>query len=273
MANQLTVVIACKNEAATIRGCIESARMVADEILVADSLSTDHTLDLVRQMGGCRIIQREFINFSNFKNWALGHCTHPWVLVLDADERLSDELVGEIRGILADDDPPFDAYRVISKVFFLGRLIRHSRLEPPHLDPVLPCAVCRFGHESVHESIRVDTGRVGWLRARLLHYTYRSFVHWTEKQNHYTTLWAQDKYMAGARVTALGILMRPLLRFLKVYFWQAGFLDGTIGLIVCLSSMYYTFLKCVKLWEITHASTAQGAAPRDLSTGNQEAAA
>jgi glycosyltransferase involved in cell wall biosynthesis len=273
MANRLSVVIACKNEAANIRGCIESARKVADEILVADSLSTDPTLDIVRQMGGCRVIQREFINFSNFKNWALGHCTHPWALVLDADERLSDELVGEIREILAGGDPPFDAYRVVSKIFFLGRLIRHSGCSHPTSIRFFRRAVCRFGPESVHESIRVDMGRVGWLRARLLHYTYRSLAQRTEKQNHYTTLAAQDKYKAGARVSGLGILVRPLLNFLKLYFWQAGFLDGTAGLIVCLSSMNSTFLKYAKLWEITHGSADQGAAPGELRADNQEAAA
>ena len=204
MANQLSVVIACKNEAANIRGCIESARKVADEILVADSLSTDPTLDIVRQMGGCRIIQREFINFSNFKNWALGHCTHPWALVLDADERLTDELVDEIRGILAGDDPPFDAYRVVSKIFFLGRLIRHSGCGHPTSIRFFRRAVCRFGPESVHESIRVDTSRVGWLRARLLHYTYRSLAQRTEKQNHYTTLAAQDKHEARSASQRIG---------------------------------------------------------------------
>ena len=88
-----------QNEAANIRECIESVRGVADEILVADSLSTDGTLDVVRELGNCRIIEREFVDYSNF-NSAIPQASHPWVLVVDADERVTEPLADEMRGIL-----------------------------------------------------------------------------------------------------------------------------------------------------------------------------
>ena len=87
--SKLTVLIPAKNERLNIRPCIESARAIADEILVADSGSTDGTLDIISRIGGCRVIERELIDFSDFKNWAIPQATHPWVLILDADERIT----------------------------------------------------------------------------------------------------------------------------------------------------------------------------------------
>jgi len=109
MPAKLTVLIPCRNEAANILACIESVRGVADEILVADSLSTDETLEIVRRTGCCRIIEREFVNHADFKNWAIPQAAHPWVLVVDADERMTAALAAEIREILNRDDPSKDA--------------------------------------------------------------------------------------------------------------------------------------------------------------------
>src|SRR6185295_2095577 len=102
----VTVLIPCKNERMNIRPCIEPARLVADEILVADSGSTDETMDIVREIGGCRLIEREFVNYTDFKNWAIPQASHPWVLVVDADERVTPELAAEIRRVIrhAPDD-------------------------------------------------------------------------------------------------------------------------------------------------------------------------
>ncbi len=100
MAEQLTVIIPCKDEALNIRGCIDSALKVADELLIADSGSSDETLQIARSMGAVRIVQREYVNSGDFKNWAIPQASHPWVLILDADERIPDQLAAEIRAIL-----------------------------------------------------------------------------------------------------------------------------------------------------------------------------
>jgi len=249
----LTVLIPCRNESHNIRACVESVRPLADEILVADSLSTDDTTDIVRRMGDCRLIEREFVDHADFKNWAIPQAAHPWILQLDADERLTDGLASEVRGVLERDDPKRDAYRLRFESFFLGRPIRHCGWNRSTVIRLFRRDACRYGQARVHERLEVNPDRVGALQGKILHYTCRSLARWTEKQNRYTTFWAEDQHAAGRRTGWLGILLRPPLRFLQLYVFRGGFLDGTTGLVVCLSSMFYTFLKYAKLWQLSRA--------------------
>ena len=104
MRAKLTCLVPCKNEAANIEACIESFREIADEVLIADSGSTDETKEIVRALGGCKLIEREFVNYADFKNWAIPQATNEWVLIVDADERITPELAAEIRALL--ENPP-----------------------------------------------------------------------------------------------------------------------------------------------------------------------
>jgi glycosyltransferase involved in cell wall biosynthesis len=249
MPEKLTVLIPCRNEAHNIRACIDSVRAVADEILVADSLSTDNTLEIVRETGVCRIIEREFIDYAGFKNWAIPQAAHAWVLVVDADERMTEPLAAEIREILAHENTVLDAYRMRRENFFLGRRIRHCGWNRSWITRLFRRDTCRYGAARVHEDLTVSPDRVGRFRGKLLHYTCISLSSWMEKQTRYATIWAEDHHAAGRKTSGPGILLRPFLRFWQLYLLRGGFLDGTPGLIVCLSNMAYTFLKYALLWQ------------------------
>src|SRR3954454_18487741 len=116
--SKLTVLIPCKDESQHIAACIESVRPLADEILVADSGSTDGTLEIVREIGGCRIIEREYVNSADFKNWAIPQARHGWVMILDADERITPRLAKEINALL-EGSPARDGYHIYRANYFL----------------------------------------------------------------------------------------------------------------------------------------------------------
>lgn len=254
MPEKLTVLIPCRNESHNIRECVESVRPVADEILVADSLSTDDTTDIVRRLGDCRLIEREFVDHADFKNWAIPQAAHEWILQIDADERLTDRLADEIRGVLAHDDPNRDGYAVRFDNYFLGHPIRHCGWNRSTVIRLFRRDVCRYGPSRVHERLEIEPSRVETIKGRIKHFTCHSLTQWMDKQNRYTTYWAEDRSAAGRRAGWPGIVFRPPLRFMQLYLFRGGFLDGTAGLIVCLSSMFYTFLKYAKLWQLSRES-------------------
>src|SRR5437868_997601 len=123
MTAKLTVIIPCKNERENIAACVACARQVADEVLVADSGSTDGTLEIAHELG-CRTIEREYRTSGDFKNWAIPQAKHEWVFILDADERISAALAAEIRAVLAD--PQQNGYWVYRLNYFMGHAIRHG---------------------------------------------------------------------------------------------------------------------------------------------------
>jgi glycosyltransferase involved in cell wall biosynthesis len=245
----LTVLIPCKNERLNIRECIESVRGIASEILVADSGSTDGTLEIVRGLGGCRIIEREYVNSANFKNWAIPQAKHEWVLVVDADERVPLELAAEIRSELAG-SPPHDAYRMRRDNFFLGHPIHYCDWNTPELTRLFRRDAGRYQERRVHADVEISAGTVGDLQGRLLHYTAWDLADFVAKQNRYSTWSAEDLHDRGKRHGLLVSLLRFPIRFFYLYVLRLGFLDGMAGLVVCSIMAHYAFLKSAKLWAL-----------------------
>jgi glycosyltransferase involved in cell wall biosynthesis len=253
MDNRLSVLIPCKNEVKNIRLCIESVQAIADEILVADSGSTDGTLDIVRSLG-CRIIEREYVHSGHFKNWAIPQATHAWVLIVDADERVTEELADEIKQVLAA--PECDGYRILRRNHIFGREIKHCGWNNDQVLRLFRRDVGRYCGRGVHAHMIISTGNVGRLKARFLHYTYWSTEQYLEKFDRYTTLAAADLHERGRRATYLRLLMRAPFRFFYLYFVRLGFLDGVPGLILCMFTAFYSFTKHAKLWAM-HSGVEQ----------------
>ncbi len=251
MTERLTVLIPCKDESQNIRACVESVRAVADEILVADSGSSDATLDIVRSLGGCRIIEREYVNSANFKNWSIPQARHPWVLVVDSDERVTPALAAEIRQVLSQ-GPRHDGYRIKRDNYFFGHPIRHGIC---HDDAPLRLfrRDFRYQERRVHADIVVPSGNVGRLKARFEHYTVWTVERYMKTLDRYTTWAAQDRFHLGKRASILGTWFRAPLKFLQAYVLHRGFLDGWAGLQVSILSACYVAIKEAKLWEYQYA--------------------
>jgi glycosyltransferase involved in cell wall biosynthesis len=252
MAAQLTVLIPCKNERRNIRPCIDSVRGLADEILIADSGSIDGTLDIVREMGGCRIIEREYVTPADFKNWAIPQAEHPWVLIVDADERVTDKLAAEIRGMLAAAPETIDGYWIGRKNFFLGYHIAHCGWNRDDVLRLIRRDHARYTPRRVHEGIELAKQRVGRLSNPLLHYTTWSTGDYVVKLDRYAKLGALNLIDEAREPGLSALFLSAPLRFVQLYFLRLGFLDGVPGFQVCMLTAFYSFLKKAKLWEMRH---------------------
>ena len=252
---KLTVIIPCKDERLNIRPCIESARLVADEILVADSGSTDGTLDIVQDLGGCRVIEREYVHSGDFKNWAIPQATHSWVLILDADERITTELAAEIKGHLAS-GPNLDGYWMPRLNYFLGHPIRYCGWQNDKLLRFFHRDCGRYIGDTDHAEVAVKSGRVGTLKSQLIHYTYWTYDQYFQKIERYTKWQAGIWHKQGRKPSTLKLLTTGPLRFLRGYIFQRGFLDGLPGLQLCMLHGHYSFMKQARLWEL-HYGLAQ----------------
>ena len=244
---KISVITLALNEERNIRECLQSVSW-ADQLIVVDSGSTDNTVRLAREFTS-DILEVQWKGYGATRNEALTHATGDWILWLDADERVTPELVEEIRARLSDNDSNIAGYDVSRRAYFLGKWIKHCGWYPSRVVRVFRRTHGRFSENNVHEQLRLN-GAVGHLRHDLLHYTDPDLHHYFLKFNRYTSLAAKDLYAAGRRCSLYDVLVRPPFTFVRMYALRAGFLDGMQGLILCVVSMAYVFVKYAKLWEL-----------------------
>jgi glycosyltransferase involved in cell wall biosynthesis len=243
---KLSAIVTSFNEEVNIRECLDSLGF-ADEVLLVDSFSTDRTLDIARQIPGVRVLQREYFGSAAQKNWAMDQTSNPWILIVDADERVTPELAREIVDLL-DTGPSADYYSIRRRNLFLDRLIRHSGWSTDKVVRLVRRGAARYPKRRVHADIRPE-GPAPVLQHSLLHYTFRSLGQYLEKLHRYAEWGAADAYRKGKKPGAVQLFLRPVWRFVRMYVFQAGFLDGRHGLVLCTLQAYGVFLKWAKLWE------------------------
>lgn len=215
-----------------------------DEIVVVDSGSTDRTVELARSFGA-RVIERDWPGYARQKNFAAEQASHDWILALDADESLSEELQRELAEIQRR-GCGFDAYSCPRLAQYRGKWIRHSGWYPDRKVRFYDRRKARWVGDYVHESVRVD-GSLGTLDGDLLHYTCPSFARHIESVNRYTTLAAQEMAAAGRSVGVARMLAAPPWAFVRSYLLQRGFLDGREGFLIASMAAFYVFAKYVKV--------------------------
>lgn len=247
MGSAISVAIITLNEEGNIRACLESVKW-AEEIVVCDSGSSDRTLAIAAEYGA-RTFQDPWRGFAAHKNLAVERTQHPWVLSLDADERVTPELQREIEAVLGD-PAAWDGYLIPRRSYFLGRWIRGCGWYPDESVRLFRRDRGRFAERSVHEMVVVK-GRLGRLTAALEHFTYDSISAFLLRMDRYSTLAAEELYRAGRLTRASDLTLRPLWTFLRMFLVQGGWREGWRGLV--LSGLYasYVFSKYAKLWELT----------------------
>ena len=243
---KVSVTIITMNEEANIQACLESVSW-ADEVLVSDSGSIDRTVEICREYNA-KIFNDKWLGFGKQKNLIASRAKNNLVLNIDADERVTPDLRKEIETVLNQDD--CDGYNIPRKNFFGNRWVRYCGWYPDYNLRLYRKDKGSFNERDVHEAVKID-GKVGYLNAPLVHYTYRDISDYLKRMDRYSTLAAEEMLKNGRKVSYLSILSRPIATFLKMFFLQKGFLEGYRGLI--LSGLYasYTFSKYAKLWEMS----------------------
>jgi len=243
--NQLTVITTCYNEAHNMRDLLESVKW-ADEIMVVDSYSTDETLEIAREYTDF-ILQRKYTTPANQKNWAIPQATHEWILLLDADERVTSALREEVLQTIKNQEEEV-AFWIGRENYFMEKRVRYSGWQNDAVIRLFKRDDCQYDNKAVHEEIETE-GKVGRLKAKLIHNTYKDMAHFLEKMRRYARLSAQDYSKKTPRVTLYHLWLKPAFRFFKHYILKLGFLDGKVGFIISVIMAWGVFLRYLNIME------------------------
>ena len=245
MAKFSTIVITY-NEEENIRECLESLKW-CDEIIVVDSKSKDKTVDIAREFTN-NIISVDNLSFGGKRNLGIEKSAGEWILWLDADERVTEDLKNEIIQIINNASNDFEAFYINRKSFFINKFIKHCGWYPDYkLRLFKKSTGIKFDTAKVHETA-VYSGKTGRLRSEIIHLTDKTFEHYINKLNSYTTLSAEELYKANKRASFFAIIFRPVFTFFKMYFLKLGVLDGYMGLVLCTLSGIHVMVKYSKLY-------------------------
>jgi glycosyltransferase involved in cell wall biosynthesis len=245
---RLSVVIITFNEERNIARCLDSVQGVADEIIVIDSFSSDQTEAICLRYPNLRFIRRAWTkHYADAKNAAADAASGDYVLSLDADEALSDELKRSMMKM--KQQPDFDIFMIHRLTNYCGQWIRHCGWYPEKLIRIWKKDAARW-QGKVHETLLLHSPKIGFLKGDLLHYSFYSVSDHLQKIAYYTDLMAQQEIEKGKKASFLKLYLSPLFKFLKSYFMQLGFLDGYQGFVICWLSGVATFAKYVKVREL-----------------------
>ncbi|MHB8090052.1 MAG: glycosyltransferase family 2 protein [Syntrophales bacterium] len=243
----LSVAIIAKNEAKNLSACLESVSF-AGQIVVVDSGSADDTLRIAADYG-CEIYQEEWRGFGPQKQLAIDRCKLPWVLVLDADERIPEETARVIRELVAGAGQAA-GFSFPRRNYFQGRWIRHAGWWPDRVARLFKNGKGQMTGAMVHEAVVVD-GLVEQLAVPIDHYTESRLEMIIPKINRYSTLGAEEAFAAGRRTTIFGAFLRAKITFFQDYLFRGGFLDGPQGFTLAVTDSVNKFFKYAKLAEMS----------------------
>ena len=249
----LSAVLIVKNEADILAACLDKLRW-ADEIVVVDSGSSDNTVEIARQYTSHVYSESDWQGYGVQRQRAQAKASGDWILMVDADEHVSDLLRSEIQHIVSQNEQT-NVYEVPILPWCFGRFIRHAGWYPAYKVRLYPNQVAHYGPERVHEKLSyVKAIEVKQLKGDLLHYTYRDLEHYLVKSARYAKEWAEQRAVQGKSTNLFSGVLHGIGCFIKMYFLRAGFLDGWQGFLLAALSAHSTFAKYADLWVRTKTS-------------------
>ena len=243
----LSVAIITKNEEENLRLCLQSITF-ARQIVVVDSGSTDATLAIAAEFG-CEIYREGWLGFGPQKQLAIDKCHEPWILVLDADERIPRETEEAIKTIITNPTVREAGFSFPRKNYFQGRWIKHAGWWPDRIIRLFRKEAGRMTEASVHEAVEVQ-GLVSPLATPIEHFTESRLSRILQKIDKYSTLGAEEALKEGKRSSNGGAFLRAFFTFFQDYFLRGGILDGMPGLTLAVTDSVNKFFKYAKLTEL-----------------------
>ena len=240
---KISVIIITGNEEQNIVDCLESVKW-ADEIIVVDSESNDSTVDLAKKFTD-KVFIRKWEGFVKQKSYALSLASNTWVLSLDADERVSDQLREEIINLQPRD---YAGFMIRRKNHFLGKNITTCGWEKDYQLRLFMKSKTKLNDRLVHEGFIVE-GKVSRLQGQMIHYTYTSIENTLSKINHYSTLQAEE-YYGKKKTGGIGFILHPLGAFLRFFISLKGYKDGIHGMLISYFNSLTTLQTYIKIWEM-----------------------
>jgi len=246
---QLSVVIITYNEEHNIERCLTSIKGIADEIVVVDSYSTDRTPDICRSFGA-EVIQHKFEGHIEQKNYAVDQTAYSYVLSLDADEVLSDELRTSIASIKSN--WRCDGYEMNRLTNYCGAWIRHGGWYPDRKIRLFNKQQGKWTGVNPHDhyTMNAPDANIGYLQGDILHYSYYSISGHIKQVDYFTEISAGVLFEKGRKSSMTRLLVSPIFRFIRDYVFKGGWMDGYYGFVICIISSHAVFLKYVKLREL-----------------------
>ena len=244
---RISVYIIAFNESLKIRDCINSV-LWADEIIVADSYSTDGTTEIALELGA-KVIHIPFTGYGDLRNKAINECTGDWIFSLDSDERCTVSVRDEIIKVIESSN--LDIYKVPRKNFFMGKWIRHSGWYPNYRQPQLfKKGQMSYTMDSVHEGfISHSDKEIGTIKNYIWQFPFRNTEEVIYKANRYSSLGIQKLQDKGVKSSYSKALFHGLWSFIKHYIFKLGFLDGGAGFVIAFGNFEGTFYRYIKLME------------------------
>lgn len=251
---KISALLITYNEEKNIKRFLEDSAY-ADEIIIIDSNSTDKTVELAKDHPKVKIFKRDFVNFTDQKNFAISQASHEWISFFDADEHIPDDLKCEIINTI--NNPKYQAYYVSRKFFFKNKRIYYSGMQNDKAIRVFRKSKCIYkSNRLVHELIECD-GEVGKLTHKLDHYTYSSAEEYRKKLTSYSKLRAKELYEKNLKPNFFHFRIKPFYRFINHYIIRLGILDGKEGYMISKLHAESVHKRYVFLNEIYQENSSQ----------------